>query len=384
MRKCGIATITSDQNYGNCLQNYALQQAVRRCGLEPETIMYNAVISPGESAGNAVTKKLGEWRSAGDAVYDLRRILRKRLNSRLYTKLEQVRKDRFAAFTKKYIRTSESVYGASDDLSVLDAEYDVFLAGSDQIWNPFYEGSDPFYFLSFAQKRKRLTYASSFGVTDIPPPQRPYYAARLGELGEVSVREERGRELVEELTGKSARVMPDPTMLLTRDEWLAVSKKAAARPGGKYLLAYFLGKDVYPIRRHVLKYADSLRLPVVTLNNKRDSRWYASGPAEFLDLFDNATVICTDSYHGCVFSLIFNRPFIVFDRLGPDKERSMNSRIDTLAKDFNILFASRVIDAKEAYALDFGAVNRIIEKKREAAFNYLKESFDRVRDDENE
>ena len=384
MQKCGIATITSDYNYGNCLQNYALQKVVSRYGFEPETISYKVSVPQSGVDRNSVMQKLREWRSAGDAVYDLRRILGKRFRAGLYAQLEQARNDRFIAFSGEHIKTSDTDYGVLDDLSVLDARYDVFVAGSDQIWNPFYEGADPFYFLSFAQKRKRLTYASSFGVHDIPCEQRPYYAAMLNELREISVREDRGREIVEELTGRSALVLPDPTMLLTRDEWRAVSKKAAGRPENRYLLSYFLGKDVYQVHHRIAAYAKRLQLPVVTLNSMRDSRRYVSGPAEYLDLFENADAICTDSFHGCVFSLIFNKPLVVFDRVGPDKLRAMNSRIETLIKDFNIPDTSKVKEAEDIYIMDFNTVNRIIQNKREAAFSYLRKSFDSVRDDKNE
>ena len=384
MRKCGIATITNDDNYGNRLQNYALQQIVGRFGFEPETILYRADIPLYGTDRTGVAQKLRQWRSAGDAAYDVRRILRKRLNSRSYAHLEQARCDCFRAFTAAHLTTSDREYGALDDLSVLDSRYDVFVAGSDQIWNPYYEGTNPFYFLSFARKSKRIAYASSFGVSDIPAEQRPYYSALLNGLRAISVREDRGRELIEELTGRSAEVLPDPTMLLTREEWLAISKEADGRPEGGYLLSFFLGKDVLPVRRAVTDRAKALGLPVVSLNDPGDPRRYTAGPAEFLDLIGNASAVCTDSFHGCVFSLIFNRPLIVFDRLGPDARRAMNSRIETLAKDFGVRNASQAGGVGDLLALDFGHVNRVMQRKRDAAFRYLKNAFDSIGDDENE
>ncbi len=374
--KCGIVTITSpDLNYGNVLQNLALQQVIKRFGYESETIQYNEEFSTTDRP--QIMKTLRQWQSVGAWRYEIGRIIRKYVYKHKHPDLEKKRYERFRTFSHKHINKSEEDYSMSSDLTSLNLKYDVFIAGSDQIWNPYYEGTDPFYFLDFTYKSKRIAYASSFGVSNIPPEQHEYYRYHLNSIDAISVREERGREIIENLTGRSVQVVPDPTMLLTKEEWLSFANKTECRPEKGYILAYFLGKIIYPIHKSIAKYAQGLNIPVLTLNNPCDTELYAAGPAEFLDLVAHADIILTDSFHGCVFSLIFNRPFVVFDRVGLEKQQTMNSRIDTLARDFNILHSREIKKFEDVFAMDFIMVNTIIQKKRGEAFNYLTKSFGR-------
>src|SRR5699024_4424214 len=120
-------------------------------------------------------------------------------------------------------------------------DFDFFIVGSDQVWNPHNLHGTSFYFLDFAPKEKRISYSASFGIDSIPEKYEKLYIEKLSEMSHISVREHAGANIVKKLTGTDAPVLVDPTMLLTKDEWLSLSKRASNRPKSPYMLTYFLG-----------------------------------------------------------------------------------------------------------------------------------------------
>ena len=154
-------------------------------------------------------------------------------------------------------------------------------------------------------------------------------------MNNISVREDRGKEIVEELTGRTdVEVLIDPTMLLTAEEWDRVSKKPEhIRMPKKYILNYFLGELSENKKNEIERIAKENNCEVINILDEKDP-FFTSGPSEFLYLEKNAFLICTDSFHSCVFAIIYNRPFIVFKR--DDNTVSMNSRLETLLSKFNL------------------------------------------------
>jgi hypothetical protein len=386
MKKCGIATIIGDDNYGNRLQNYALQKTVNKCGFLPETIRYLPVFPKENQTGESRHDKLLNWgrKSPKIFAYDLRRALKKRVYHRLYGAKIAQRAENFKSFENENIVYSKEEYSARDDLRGLDGQYDAYLAGSDQIWNPYWEGINPFYFLDFVKGKNKFAYAASFGVSDIPQEQRAYYRNMLGGLPVISVREHSGLMIIKSLTGRTASVMPDPTLLLSREEWLRVSKKAHCRTEKKYLLTYFLGKQNLEMHSAVKSYAKKYHLRLIALNDIRDPKAYSCGPAEFVDLFAHAQLVCTDSFHGSVFSMIFNRPFLVFERESENNSASMFSRIETLLMEFGLQNCkyTKTGQIDRLPHVDFSRANSIISTKREEAFSFLKNAFIRLTENE--
>lgn len=299
--RIAIMTIQS-QNYGNRLQNYALQTVLQGMGHEVETL----------------------WRLA-----DLNGSLSSKLNfiKRHIKILLLCRARKFHAFDRS-IRFSHMTASREFVSSGLADAYDAFVMGSDQIWNPDFDFNSDLEYLPFIPRSKKLSYAASFGVSEIVE-DRALTASHLRDIPSISVREDAGASIVESLTGRSAEVVLDPTMLLTADEWRAIAREpaisAVKRP---FMLKYVLGDDA-----HEADMADLARARGLAVIDLKDTMLPA-GPAEFVWLAANASMVCTDSFHASVFSLLFHRPFVIFERVSADAD--MSSRFDTLCRVFGM------------------------------------------------
>ena len=146
----------------------------------------------------------------------------------------------------------------------------------------------------------------------------------------MSVREEAGKEIVKQLIGKEIPVLIDPVMMLNEEEWLKVSKKPRVDCSKPYVLKYYLGDE--DEEEKIDNWAKRNGYAVYELLNDQISELYSAGPGEFISLIKNASLVCSDSFHCIAFSIIFSKPFIVYDRLG--KDTGMSSRLDTLLRKF--------------------------------------------------
>ena len=164
---------------------------------------------------------------------------------------------------------------------------------------------------------------------DIPAEEQEFFVQGIKGMKALSVREQAGADLIEQLTGRKAEVHLDPTLLLTADEWRSVSRRPTWYHGGEYLLTYFLGRR--PAQIDAI--AEELGLTVVNLLDEEVYEHYVTGVDEFLWAIDHASLVYTDSFHGSVFSILFQTPFLVCDRVGTgkgDASEKMGSRLDTL------------------------------------------------------
>lgn len=319
MKKIGILTITDFNNYGNRLQCYALQKFIENMGFEANQINF---------------KKINLKKSIKSCL----KCLINYKNQRCLTK----RKKMFKAFTKKYIKTFSCNRMKKN-------RFDTFIVGSDQVWNPYFDTTQLNNFLIFTNKQKRNSYAASFGISEIPYACKDKYAYLLREFNHISVREDTGADIIKELTGKEdVEVLLDPTMLIKEAEWASIAKKPIFMNDDKYILLYFLGKISDERKKIINEYAKKKNLKIINILDK-SSEYYITGPSEFLYLEKNAEAIFTDSFHSTVFALIFNRPFLVFNR--EDSHANMNSRVETLLTKF------KLIDKKFKGKLDNNIVN---------------------------
>ncbi len=346
MKKIGILTINDDGNYGNRLQNYAVQKFCEKNNQKTETIHNQKGI-----VGNRVLKrKIGKL---------IKSFFKKYQRYNLFMKFNKNIK-----YSKYYIDESNIPNNLSD-------EYDLFFTGSDQVWNPtFTRKMTDIDFLTFADNKKRNSFSASFGISEIPEDMKGYYKERLNGLNNISVREDRGKEIIEELTGRTdVEVLVDPTMLLSADEWDKVAKKPKQLKTDKYILNYFLGELSEERKNEINRIAKENNCEVINILDKQSS-FYQTGPSGFLYLEKNAFLICTDSFHSSVFAILYNRPFIVFDR--EDKEVKMNSRIETLINKFNLKnrrFEGNI--TKENLEHDYTEAYKILEKEKEKSNRFL-------------
>lgn len=349
MKKIGILTINDDTNYGNRLQNYAVQEVLKKLDCKVETI---------HNQENVVREKAIK-RKIGIAIKGILKLKKhKRYNC-------------FMSFNKN-IKYSKYYIDDKHIPTNLSDKYDIFFTGSDQVWNPtFARKITDIDFLCFADTQKRNSISASFGISEIPKDLKEYYKKRLNGLNNISVREDRGKEIIEELTGRNdVEVLVDPTMLLTEEEWDKVAKKPKQLKCDKYILNYFLGEVSEERKKEIDRIAKENDCEVIDILDKQ-SPFYQTGPSEFLYLEKNAFLICTDSFHSSIFAILYNRPFVVFDR--EDKEVKMNSRIETLINKFNLknrIFKGKI--TRENLEHDYAEAYRILEKEREKSSRFLK------------
>lgn len=374
-KKIGVVTLHGYSNYGNRLQNYALIHTIRKMNFNA----YSCVITMPTSKylknnyRKARVKKVLE-----NPTMDFF----KKINDKLYSKMrsintsypfeEQNRQKKFKEFSKKHLFEEFYSIENKNDKKMLE-EYSFFITGSDQVWNPNAYQKLPVYFLTFALKEKRIAYAPSIGRDEIPQEFNNDYKLWLEDMSAISVREEAGATIIKELTDIDAPVLVDPTMLLTKEEWMAISTRATNRPDAPYLLTYFLGGPTDKTREKLEKLANEKNMTIINLGDITDKDTYETGPNEFLDYINNASAFFTDSFHGVVFSIIFQTPFIAYERItsGP----SMYSRIETILDNFDMRDREANGFNKDIFSMDFSGTHEVLEREYNKSIDYLKEAL---------
>lgn len=280
-KRIGIVSIQSF-NLGNRLQNFALQRTLEKMGYEVNTIRRE------DYSNNHIS-----------------------LMKRLAQNVLGSKGAKFRGFDRK-IHMSPFLASANTIPAQAKDAYDFFVAGSDQIWNPSYDFTGDVDFLRFADKQQRIAYAASFGVTEIPDECKEKYKKYLMGFKAVSFREASGAKVYKELTGRDACIVLDPTMLLSASEWRSIERKPAIS-ASDYVLVYALGDKTNDFQRKIDELALSHK--VIDVGKKmRNGHEQPIGPSEFLYLVDHASIVLTNSFHGTVFSILFNRQFISFTR----------------------------------------------------------------------
>lgn len=354
MKKIAIITLHSfEPNYGNCLQNYAVQKVFNSIGYSATTELYHE-----------------EYFSKTDGI----KLFVSRLFCRVVPKLiakknYYYKKKSFSKFYNKYINSS-----INKSVSDISTQYDYYSVGSDQVWNYKWYKRDDFrrFLLTFSESKNKISFSASFGIEAIDDNWKEKFSNELNKFKALSVREETGAKIVKELTGREAIVLIDPTMMLTNEEWRKISRKPKGIKENGYILTYFLSPMSYEAREQLMSISDG-RL-VYELMNGDDEIASKSGPSEFIWLFDHADLIITDSFHACVFSFLFNKPFVVYDRNW--SECNMNSRIETLLKKFHL--ERKYINSElknDIWEHDYSRGYLQLEKEKKKAFAFIMDAL---------
>lgn len=356
--KTGIVTIVDNTNYGNRLQNYAVYNLLKN--------RFNI---------NAVTLTAKNEKPFYDGNYI--GYLKDKIAKQCCVFPEFAEKKwgnnitrwaNFHKWTEKYIPTK--IYYDTPSLpESVSREYDLFLAGSDQIWN--YKFSAPKfddYFIRFAESEKRAALSASFGVSFIPQEWKETFVDGLKNIKHISVREDAGADIVKNLIGRDVPVLIDPTMMLDKEEWLKVSKKTRVNMSKPYVLKYYLGEEEESEKIDI--WARENGFEVYELLNDKIPELYSAGPGEFISLINNASLVCSDSFHCIVFSIIFSRPFMVYARRGSGDY--MTSRLDTLLSKFGFEDRWKHTLSKDKYLnCDFSNVPVLMKKEQQKFTDYL-------------
>ena len=351
--KIGIVTLNGYFNYGNRLQNLALQETLLKMGHDVETI------------------RLNKYPERSKAYTFLRKVYR-RIKSIRSTDADISRKKReeiFRQFSFANITETSKEYQIQRNISELSNHYDYFVIGSDQVWNPSMNSQSGAFFADFADQKQKVSYAASFGVDSLNEDISKLYKSWLKDIPNISVREDAGARLIKKLTGKDVPVLVDPTLLLDKAEWLKYAKPSP-RHSEKYLLTYFLGGIPEKNKIMIEELAKKNSLIVVNLGDSSEKIDFETGPAEFLDYINRCELFCTDSFHGVVFSIIFEKPFIVYERVGSE---SMYSRIETLLTKFSLTNRkeSSIDYHGDIFNVNYEHTKRVIEKEKNKSMHFL-------------
>lgn len=392
MKKVGLVTVTYVNNFGSHLQSFALQQMVRSLGYDTEIISIKGL-------SNQIKRKRLKY--VLSRFYDLKEmkdyfITAKRNVAKVFDRefndLLQKRSVYFQKFASKAYAMSDDASSWEELSKMCEDKYSTVIVGSDQNWRPA-NIAGGYYTLEFVPEDvNKMAYSTSFGISKVVVGQKEKARYFLNRLNHISVRENSGSEIVKELTGKGCLVVCDPTILMTKEQWspyiteysqIDISN-IAKEP---YILCYFLGTSQEQREYSLfLKKETGLKIVSIQLGEGRyykekkeyyDEAIVNAGPLDFVNLIKNAQYVCTDSFHGCAFSLIFERQLYAFYKTNPGSKMSVNDRLDTMLGWAGL--KDRIItnpaEKRILPEIDYSIANINIEKEREMSIQYLKQSL---------
>ncbi len=314
-KKIGIITIIDNQNYGNRLQNFALSDFIRKSTeADVFTIRNRGFVDysyvKGYDKGKIENCLKQTW--VGDRLIGKVRKKRDRKDTLFDLKEERVR--RFGEFNAKYINFTSFELSSFKLKDRRLKKFDLFITGSDQVWNPQFQRATQIDFLQFAPSGKRISYAASIGIMSIPESRQRLFGNFVSGIKHIALRQETAGDMIERFFRRKATVVLDPTLLLTSNDWRKIAKKPDIKLPEHYALVYFLGEISDGQRELFLKYVHAKNWEILYLNDVEQWNLYTISPDEFVYLFYRAEAVFTDSYHGTIFSILFHRDFWVFRR----------------------------------------------------------------------
>lgn len=361
-KKVGVLTWHYYSNFGSQLQSYALLYTLKSLGLNSELIDYR----------QDGLYDLAPWKRA---LYYLATLFPYYIVKRIGEKYLFPRFRFEREFLKLKIKPLKK-----KELPNVAKKYDCVICGSDQIWAPNVYNST--YMLDFVpEKVRKVSYAASIGLNEIPDVLVPKYREYIGRLDNVSVREDKGKELLFHKCGIESTVVLDPTFMVSVKKWDSLTISPRLRK--KYMFCYFL-KVNHKYKKSVMRFAREKGLDVYGVSdNPHDSEWMTLlqwriiGPREFLGFIRDAEMVVTDSYHCTIFSLLFRKKFATIERFSSDETVCQNSRILQLIKYFGI--SKQVVAASENFDIpeeepDYVAIARKISVLRDESLEFLRKT----------
>ena len=359
MKKIGIITLYDDINIGNKLQNYAVQTYFEKLGFDCKTIPH----------WEMAHKKRDFWL----CIYTIIKYIGfpKRISKKL--RLLDKRKKSIKRFSNEHLKLAECIK-INKIPKDYNKQYDYFFVGSDQVWHNWTNSVSElsYFFLAFAERNQRLTISPSFGKNSIEKEFLEDYIKGVKGFEILTCREEQGKDLIKSITGIDSTVLLDPTMLINTSEWFKIERKPLFFPDN-YILVYALGNCRDEIQNYIQKISLEYGWEIVDIHNYENETLFLTAPDEFIYYIHHAKVVITDSFHACVFSVLFNTNFIVFDR-DTTGMGNMSSRLDTLLNTFN-LNDRKYISGIDPFGADFTLVQNILKTEREKAEKLYNETF---------
>lgn len=388
MRKIALVTCYFQHNYGSQLQALATQMVCDKMNWPNETICIDGLRPEINKAKyQYFLSRCLDINTIKDKMATVRKGFAKRFNKEYATKL-RTRDDLFNRFAQEKFHLSPT-YNSKAELGKNAEKYSAFIVGSDQLWLPSNITAD-YYTLNFVpdnQGIRKVAYATSFGVAQLPAKQARLARMFLPRFDYIMVREESGKKLVKQLINREVPIVCDPTLLFRAEEWGTIIPQKN-RINEPYILCYFLGNN--PKQRTWAKeLARITHLKIVQLPNldeyiKSDEGFadyplYDVDPLDFVSLIRDARYVLTDSFHCTALSALHQKTFFCFRRYQDDGSVSTNGRLYSLLK--NIGLSERMLTANEAVEdclqmqIDYTVVNGCIEQMRQFSIESLKRSI---------
>lgn len=358
--KLGILAFQNAINYGAVLQIYALQTTIEKMfgnEFQVQVINYDQ---------KNVSEQYKLFKRRGAFFSDLIRNL-------IYLPSNSLKNHKFKKFNKKYLKLSRPI-GTVDDLS----DFGILIVGSDQVWNPTIQNFNSMYFFKGVSSQiKRISYAASIGISSLNSEEEEYLSQNINLMDSISVREENAKNILKKYTDKQIDITLDPTLLLSKTEWLSIASNNISEDDS-YLLVYSLQNNDELVKT-ATKIAKQLNLDikfVKPFGNSivgRASTEYSYGPNEFIELFVKAKYVVTNSFHGTCFSIIFNKNFITI----PHKERGvrMIDLLNLLNLNDRIIYSSNELSLDRMSEVDFYEANQILGELQKRSKMFLTENL---------
>lgn len=346
--RAGILTFTDGTNYGQRLQNLAVQKILQENGYEVETFRIRR------------------------PDYGVLPLIKRSIKSVMYikeVKQEKKREHAFKQFNDKYISFYRKEIYSGMDTDEIEQRFDIVIAGSDQVWNPLSAWVADINFLTFVQKEKRMSIAASFAVDEIPENKKEPFRKNLNGIDRITLREYEGAQIVMKLCGRKVPVILDPTLIVDKDYWTKIARKPEIKLPDKYVVKFFLGEISYD--DEITSWASIQKFKVIDL--KKGTIWYYTAPDEFLYIIQHASFVFTDSYHGTIFSILAHVEFRNYSRKGQDF--SMESRFNTLYQMLHIKPESARNPIIKFNTINYEMIDEELEKRKKDSIKILKDMF---------
>ncbi len=380
MKKVAVVNRTNLKNFGSVLQVYALTEAIRGLGYDAEVIWEQGNLS---KHFDIRPNKL--FRTA------LKLLAHPKLLSGTLKTADSVRAREFAPETVEKFNSFVDTYITQTTLShsalvkrAKSDEYAKFVCGSDQVWCSTTLYVDPLMYLRFAPEQKRVAYAPSIGRDYIPNYNKRQMRKYISQIPHVSIRETEGQRLIRELTGRNVPVVLDPTLLFDKAYWSRMTVPVSEVVGGEYVLCYFLDQPNPEAEKAILQYAAAHGLPILSLGCPVQDPTGAvkilcppCGPCEFMYLVEHAHSVFTDSYHGMLFSINFEKRFYSIERDYGQYDQS--SRQMTVLERLNLCARYKKTNEPFTFSdddIDYSSVFMVLKELRGTSLQYLNHALE--------
>jgi len=372
--KIGIMTFwESHNNYGQLLQAFALQNFLINKGHDVYFIKFYRIPPPSKKS---LVSRLKTQLS----------VLVKESFSKTSTQNSlHVEPDRgFDHFRRSYLNIGTTSYKSLSELQLNPPVADVYICGSDQVWNNTFKVPCLPFLLAFGDSSiKRVAYAASFGQKELSSETSEIFRKYLPKFNAVSVRENSGVQICKDVGYDSAVWVPDPTLLFNKEEWSRMLniRKNGSEMSGKNVFIYTLGNSAIRDKDKYLEHVKQLqdvKISHATANNDFTGNVYPE-ISEWVALISRADFVITNSFHGMVFCIIFNKNFIVLPNTGAAE--GMNERITSLITKFKLEdhmmfeYSEREVDSILAKRTSWDEINNAISEWRNVADNFIKKSL---------